>query len=125
MGAEMPDYAPGIGPGTTHSPQKHIKWHYCHPHSEGLVQTHAGSPPVSSQSVSSHLLLSAVSVLSSMILLTPLVHMIVSPSLQLNSRNSSQFLAVGHCISFHQLLDIGSMMTIGVVTNQVKGEDTF
>lgn len=42
------------------------------------------------------------------VVLTPLVHVILSPSLQLNSRISAQCLAVGHCICLRQLLDVGS-----------------
>ena len=40
-------------------------------------------------------------------------------------RGTPHHLTVGHCICFHKLLDVGSMMTIRVVTNRIIGEDPF
>ena len=58
-------------------------------------------------------------------ILTALAHMIPPPSFQLNSRSSDLCLAVNHCICFHQLLDIGTMMTVRVVTNLITGAVQF
>lgn len=48
--------------------------------------------------------------------------MIPLPHLRLNSESSVKYLAVVHCNCFYQLLDIGSIMIIRVVTNLTKGK---
>ena len=50
-------------------------------------------------------------------------YIIPLPSLELDSQNSAQCLAVKLYISFRQLLAEGSMMTIRVVTNLITGEE--
>ncbi|CAH6778160.1 Lama2 [Phodopus roborovskii] len=66
-----------------------------------------------------------LSVVFLILVLTTLIHMIFPTSLQLSSRSSIQCLAVGYCICFHHLLDVGPMMTIRVVINLIKGEGLF
>lgn len=112
MNSKKPIHAPGVSlgqvlvplPGPPHQVKSHNSY------SEDLVLPHAGSPAVSPQSMSSPYLGSADSGFPIMVL-TPFVHKICPPSLQLNSRSSAQCLAVDHCICFHQLLDVSSMMT--------------
>ena len=50
---------------------------------------------------------------------------ILPPFLQQDSVRLPQCLAVGLCNCFHQLLDEGSLVTIGVVTNLITGDGQF
>lgn len=109
--------------GQVHLPllgaHKQIKLHNCHSDTEGLVQFHESSLAISPESVSAHNLESAVSVGFSVMILTPLDHIISLLSLQLGSWISTQYLAVNLCICFHQLFDEGFMVTIRVVASLI------
>ena len=92
---------------------------------EILVQSHGLSTAFSLELLSFRKLGSAVSVDFSSMLLTSLVHVFPPPTLQLDSQRSAWCLVVDFCIWFHQLLDEGSMMIVGVFINLITGEGQF
>ena len=100
MGSKKPVHAPLIDPG----PYKQTKPDNCHSHAERLVWSQAGFQAVGPESLRSHKLGSAVSIVSVMIL-SSLAHIIPFPSLQLNSQSSTWCLVVGLCIWFNHLLN--------------------
>lgn len=65
-------------------------------------------------------------VFPTMILTFPhLAHIIPPLSVHLNSMSSVKYLIVDYFICLHQFVDVGSMMTIRLITNLIIGEGQF
>ena len=96
----------------------------CLPQTEGLVQSPGISTVVGLEFMSFHMLGSAVSVDFSIIILSSLAPMFPPPSHCLDSWSLAWFLVLDLCL-FHQLLDEGSMMIVGVYINLITEGGQF